>query len=356
MHENGKENEKVLLSLVPGLSSSREIGTRFLTTTTTWVLSCRRHGRPGLETHLGFDAVLSARPGHSSYPRKVSLASFYSSQRRVAKILTISATRRRCNTTGTPRFVPVGIALGTEPQLETSTFASFTLDPTNPLATIDYGAERAGYPYFVVSSLSEPAQVEVKYSEPFTGLASPLSDGPYAFANALANTFRVETFNFTGPGTVTSSLIQGGQRWQSMRLLTSGTVTFAKVGFQATTSTLEPEGLPGRFSSDNETLNEIWKLGARAATVACVDKGSQGAIWNVDPVLGVYARSVRPALSDRAVGFENYTLEFDTMIKRGGTWWNVVRLPSCSPMSPSRYVLAPVYHRPPSLTKARRAP
>ncbi|KAB8251366.1 Six-hairpin glycosidase-like protein [Aspergillus flavus] len=231
-------------------------------------------------------------------------------------------------------FTPVGVAVGDQPELNTNDFAEFALDPQSPLATVDYGAERAGYPFFVISSLSQPVQLEVKYSEEFNGLDHPFSDGPYSFSNQLGNSFRVETFNITKTGKVTSSLLQGGQRWQSIRLLTSGTVTLSQVGFDATIDTVEPEDLPGQFSCDDDVLNEIWKLGARAATAACVDKDSQKAIWEVDPVEGVYARSVRPSVSVKGTAFANYTLEFETMIEKGGSWWSVA-----SPMAGSAYTM-----------------
>ncbi|OGM51017.1 hypothetical protein ABOM_000071 [Aspergillus bombycis] len=231
-------------------------------------------------------------------------------------------------------FTPVGVAVGDQPELSTNDFATFALDPQSPLATVDYGAERAGYPFLVVSSLTQPVQLEVKYSEEFNGLDHPFSDGPYSFSNQLGNSFRVETFNITRTGRVTSSLIQGGQRWQSIRLLTSGTVTLSQVGFDATIDTVEPEDLPGQFTCDDEVLNEIWKLGARAATAACVDKQSQKAIWEVDPVNGVYARSVRPSLSVNGTALANYTLEFETMIQKGGSWWSVA-----SPMAGNAYTM-----------------
>ncbi|KAJ1715210.1 Six-hairpin glycosidase-like protein [Aspergillus flavus] len=231
-------------------------------------------------------------------------------------------------------FTPVGVAVGDQPELNTNDFAEFALDPQSPLATVDYGAERAGYPFFVISSLSQPVQLEVKYSEEFNGLDHPFSDGPYSFSNQLGNSFRVETFNITKTGKVASSLLQGGQRWQSIRLLTSGTVTLSQVGFDATIDTVEPEDLPGQFSCDDDVFNEIWKLGARAATAACVDKDSQKAIWEVDPVEGVYARSVRPSVSVKGTAFANYTLEFETMIEKGGSWWSVA-----SPMAGSAYTM-----------------
>ncbi|KAK1493457.1 RhaA is able to hydrolyze alpha-1 [Colletotrichum abscissum] len=221
----------------------------------------------------------------------------------------------------TRSFTAKGIATGTAAQLQTSPFAPFTLSPEIPLATLDYGAERAGYPIFEVSALSAPAQIEVKYTEHFDGLDHPFGDGPYTFSNQLSNSFRVETFNITSVGRVQSPLIQGGQKWQSIRLLTNGTVSFSSVGFEATIDTIEPEKLPGQFESDDEILNEVWKLGARAATAACFDKGTQTTIWEVTEENGVFARSTRPSVTYKGTTWSNYTLEFDTKIERGGSWW-----------------------------------
>lgn len=49
-----------------------------------------------------------------------------------------------------------------------------------------YGVERAGYPFFEVTSVSQAVQVEVKYSEAFIGLKEPFVNGPFIFATSLA--------------------------------------------------------------------------------------------------------------------------------------------------------------------------
>jgi hypothetical protein len=94
--------------------------------------------------------------------------------------------------------------------MPSSPYREFTLTPSSPCATFDYGADVAGFPAFEVEDLSVPTQIELKYSEQFTGLLEPFSDGPSLFASSLANAFRVETFNVTRPGSFNSKLIQGG--------------------------------------------------------------------------------------------------------------------------------------------------
>lgn len=220
----------------------------------------------------------------------------------------------------------MGLSLGDELSANTSSGAPFTLNASAPIATLDYGQERAGYPFFSVAALSQPVQIEVKYSEPYSGLAEPWSDGPYTFAVGLSNSFRVETFNVTSPGRLTAALIQGGQRWQSIELISEGSISFDQVGFEATVDATEVEQYPGQFDCDDELLNAIWRLGAVAASTACVEKGSQPAIWDVDPEKGVLVQSQRPAQTLAGSSFENYTLTFDTMIVRGGVWWAVVSI------------------------------
>lgn len=241
-----------------------------------------------------------------------------------SNVITLNPSTEDLNHRSEGVFVPVGVAVGSTPQVQTEQYAPFTLDETNPVATLDYGGESAGYPFFELSSLTGAVQVEVKYTEEFGGLEQPFSDGPFSYSNQLGNSFRVETFNFTSAGRLVAPLLQGGQKWQSLRLLTPGSVSFSAVGFEATVDTVLPGDLPGKFSSDDEVLNEIWKLGARASTAGCFDKGSQKAIWEVDAEKGVLARNSRPSLTAEATAWGNYTLEFDTLIQNGGSWWSVV--------------------------------
>ncbi|KAH8900645.1 Six-hairpin glycosidase, partial [Thozetella sp. PMI_491] len=221
-------------------------------------------------------------------------------------------------------FLPRGLSLGKQLDVNTGAFTEFTVSSCSPIATLDYGQERAGFAFFEVSRLGSPVQVEVKYSEQFDALGHPLADGPYSFQNQLSNSYRVETYNITSPGRFRAPLLQGGQRWQSIRLLLGGSVTFNRVGFEATVDATDIQELPGTFNSSDAKLNEIWKLGAVAASVACVAKGSQPAIWEVDPEKGVYLRSLRPSQTILGAYFENYILEFDTNIDRGGIWWSAV--------------------------------
>ncbi|CZR62695.1 related to alpha-L-rhamnosidase A [Phialocephala subalpina] len=219
-------------------------------------------------------------------------------------------------------FGPVSLALGTGPLYPTNSFRSFQLTSTQPVATLDYGHEVAGYPIFDIAAITGKVQIEVKYTEPFAGLSQPFSDGPYPYAVTLSNSYRVETFEVTKAGPLQAYLLQGGQRWQSIRLLTNGTITFSNVGFKASISMVDVGDLPGSFESDNELLNKVWELGARAVSAACVEKGTQKAIWEVSGD-GAFVTGMRPGLSAKAATLKDYTLEFDVKIERAGMGWAV---------------------------------
>ncbi|KAH8680488.1 Six-hairpin glycosidase-like protein [Ilyonectria robusta] len=227
-------------------------------------------------------------------------------------------------------FHPVGLALGSQPSINGGTFHQFSLNQSVPFATLDYGVEVAGYPSFEIKSVSGPVQIEVKYSEEASGLSQNFSDGPFPYAVALANTYRVETFEITRPGRIDAFLLQGGQRWQSIKLITKGSVTFKSVGFTASVPVVDVDDLPGSFLCDDEVLNEIWKLGARAASMSCVESGSQKTMWEIDRKNGAFVRGMRSGITALGAFFENYTLEFDTKVDKGGIGWTVA-FPLASP-------------------------
>jgi hypothetical protein len=57
-------------------------------------------------------------------------------------------------------FYPTSIALGNSTNQKTHPFTTFTLDKDTPVATLDYGYEVAGYPFFQVSGFKGKVQLE----------------------------------------------------------------------------------------------------------------------------------------------------------------------------------------------------
>ncbi|KAJ4138517.1 hypothetical protein NW768_002354 [Fusarium equiseti] len=220
-------------------------------------------------------------------------------------------------------FLPKGLALGSKPTYKTKAFKSFTLDKKNPVAVLDYGHIVGGVPFFDVKSLSGPAQIEVKYTEEWRGVNEPFSDGPLLYGNQLSNNFRIETLNITKTGRYNAFLTQGGQRWESLKLVNEASIKFENVGFHATFPNVDPDQEPGFFECSDKRLNEIWKVGVRGAQSSCLEQGSQPSSWRVDAENGALIESLRPIQSEKSPLVGNHTLEFETKIQRGGLWYGV---------------------------------
>ncbi|EPQ31311.1 uncharacterized protein PFL1_01496 [Pseudozyma flocculosa PF-1] len=189
--------------------------------------------------------------------------------------------------------------------------------------TVDYARDVAGKPTFKIASFDGPyAQIEVKYTEQLAALSDKRSDGPFAFANALANTFRVETFNVTQPGDLTSYFIQGSQRWQSIRLVHGSNLLIDSVGFKPTTDKSPLLSKKGYFASSDKTESDIWALAFRTQQLTCYAPHTQTTTWDIDSH-GAYIRGQKPASSTAAINYQNYTLEFDAKIDYGGLGWRL---------------------------------
>ena len=141
------------------------------------------------------------------------------------------------------------------------------------------------------------------------------------------NSFRVETFNISTTGTTQSFFIQGGQRWQTITLLSNTSITISGVGFQPSVDIKPTNELNGSFSTSNDTYDAVWSLGARAIQAACVEKGSQPSTWEVTDQ-GALVRGQYPAVSALGDGTGNYTMSFSTKIVHGGTGWRVAGGPN----------------------------
>ncbi|RDW84250.1 hypothetical protein BP6252_01840 [Coleophoma cylindrospora] len=188
--------------------------------------------------------------------------------------------------------------------------------------TLDYGRDVAGYPVFEVAVVEGYAQIEVKYSEAYNGLLESQGDGPFAFANGLAGTFRVETFNLTHTGNVSSYFIQGSQRWQSITLIKGSYLKLSSVGFKSSVEQTPLDSWGGYFASSNTTYTDIWALGPYTQQLVCFAPGTQTSTWEITEN-GAYIRGQKPATTAQVVNLKNYTLSFETMVEYGGTGWRV---------------------------------
>jgi len=232
-----------------------------------------------------------------------------------------------------PKSYSQGILSASNAETPYDNTSIIILTPSNPVVTFDYGVEVAGFPLISTSNVAAPVQLEFKYGESFVALLNSNSDGPWTFSNGLSNTFRVETFNVSTAGYLESFFVQGGQRWQSVRLLTNNTVTIESIGMRATSQHLDVNQLPGHMKTSNDVYNRIFDLGGNVVQVACVDAGNAPSTWEITD-MGALIRGQASAQSAEGVLMKpaNYTLSFDTKITRGGVGWRVAS--SVSPYGP----------------------
>ena len=223
-------------------------------------------------------------------------------------------------------YTPVAYFIGIAPTINGLLPYSATplkLDASNPVLTLDYGSEVAGFPFIEVTSVTESGtQLLSKYSEPYNGLNLEYSDGPFLFTNGLANSFRTETFNISSPGLTTSFFIQGGQRWQTITLLSKSSMTIGSIGFRASVDIKPNDNLVGALSASNPIYNDVWRIGATSLQTACVEAGTQPSTWEISSE-GALIRGQYPSVSTLGVKFGSYTMTFKTKIISGGTGWRV---------------------------------
>ena len=143
------------------------------------------------------------------------------------------------------------------------------------------------------------------------------------------NSFRTETFNISSTGQTESFFIQGGQRWQSITLLTNSSLTLSGVGFRPSVTIQPVDSLSGAFAASNPKYHGVWALGARAVQAACVEPNSQPSTWHITSD-GAFIPGQYPAQSVKGDGLGNYTMSFSTKIVRGGTGWKVAAAMSTS--------------------------
>ncbi len=143
------------------------------------------------------------------------------------------------------------------------------------------------------------------------------------------NSFRTETFNISKTGRTESFFIQGGQRWQSITLLTNCSLTLSGVGFRPSNTIKPVDSLPGAFNASDAKYHPVWSLGARSVQAACLEPGTQPSTWEVTSD-GAFIRGQYPAQSALGKDFGNYTLTFSTKVVRGGTGWKVAGAMSTS--------------------------
>lgn len=133
------------------------------------------------------------------------------------------------------------------------------------------------------------------------------------------DSYRVNRYNISVPGTVTNRLIQGGFRYQKLNLTSPGSLTLRNIGVRPTVDDTPIDELPGTFDSSDEMLNRIWHTGARTLKLTEIPKNSVPDFFVVTSE-GTIAESQVPQVlgSADAAQLLFYEMSFDVKPLIGG--------------------------------------
>ncbi|MEU9190515.1 alpha-L-rhamnosidase C-terminal domain-containing protein [Streptomyces sp. NPDC048484] len=192
-----------------------------------------------------------------------------------------------------------------------------------PTVLLDYGQEVGGLPYFTVSAASGSPTLKAAYSEGLRYM-SPSGDGSPPWADGDSS--RTNSYQVSGPGTITNRFTQGGERYEQITLSAPGRLTLSKVGINYIADRTQADGYGGHFLSSSDELNKIWYAGAYTLQTNLVPAGSLPGSWSVqDGALNADGSKINDGagILDRGTSWSDYTATFRTKILHNQAGWMV---------------------------------
>lgn len=139
------------------------------------------------------------------------------------------------------------------------------------------------------------------------------------------DTYRVNRYNITEDKVYTNRLIQGGQRYQKLNLSSAGELVLGNVGIKIQGSILPVEDLPGKFECSDETLNRIWKTGARTIQRTEIEAGTMPEFYQISSEgMLCESQAPQPYSSVEASALTSYDLTFQVKPLKGGFGYTVL--------------------------------
>jgi alpha-L-rhamnosidase len=205
------------------------------------------------------------------------------------------------------------------------TLAMKTGGPT-PTIVLDYGKDVGGVPYFDVRSESRSPVLRSAYSE---GLQYLGPDGDATpSASPAGDASRVDDLTVAYPGTLTTGLIQGGERYERITLASPGRLTLSSVGIRFTALRVTANDFRGWFDSSSPELDRIWYDGAYTTQLDELPAGSVPAPWTItDGALDAVGGG--SGVLRQGLNWTDYTMSFDTRVVDNNAGW-LVRASSSS--------------------------
>lgn len=200
--------------------------------------------------------------------------------------------------------------------------ATLTMAPggAQPTIVLDYGKDVSGVPYFDVAGSTGSPVLRASYSEG-SQYIGPNGDGAASQSDSASRT-RAETLQVSGPGTLSTGLIQGGERYQEIALTSPGTVQISSAGIRFSAYRATPGDYQGWFLSSSDELNRIWYQGAYTTQLDQLPANTLPAAWRVTGG-SLDANGGNIAVLGKGASWSDYTDAFQTEILSRQAGWVV---------------------------------
>lgn len=206
---------------------------------------------------------------------------------------------------------------------------------TPAIVVLDYGQEVGGLPYFDVSAQSGSPTLSATFSE---SRPNALTGDVTAGLTLSVDPNRVSLFPVTGTGAITSTSVQGGERYEVISLSTPGSLTLTSAGIQSLYTAPTSKTL-GSFASSSDTLNQIWTAGAYAVEMTRLAASALPLAWQVSSEGVTIGTSGTGVVQKSGTWPSDYSMSFDVRVNRNGAGWVMRDMSNLSNLSSLNFVL-----------------
>jgi alpha-L-rhamnosidase len=188
---------------------------------------------------------------------------------------------------------------------------------TPPVVVLDYGREVGGLPFFDVAAQSGSPTLSATFSE---SRPNALTGDITAGLTVSVDPSRVSLFPVTSTGAITSTAVQGGERYEVISLSTPGSVTLTSAGIQSLYTPPTSTAI-GTFSSSSDTLNQIWTAGAYTVEMTRLAASALPLAWQPSTEGVTLGTSGTGIVQKSGTWPSDYTMSFDVRVNRNGAGW-----------------------------------
>lgn len=249
------------------------------------------------------DSNSSSADSATPWPATVSQASYLPATGNVRAVKVVSVSG---NVSGAESLLTGGPAT-----------LQYAAGGTPPVVVLDYGREVGGLPFFDVSAQSGTPTLSATFSE---SLPNALTGDVTAGLTVSVDPNRVSLFPVNATGAITSTSVQGGERYEVISLSTPGSVTLTSAGIQSLYTPPTSKAI-GTFASSSDTLNRIWTAGAYTVEMTRLAASALPLAWQISSEGMTVGTSGTGIVQKSGTWSSDYTMSFDVRVNRNGAGW-----------------------------------